>query len=151
MILLKKIDALPQQPEIYTLPLAIKSKVTIGFSPDNQSFTIVSHEGQILRSSLKPELINKQPIETYQAGTENIAIGKNGYIATGGAGAALRMWDVEGHQLADFRGYWGTINSVNFSEDGRYLLAGGDDGVPRIWRIDRQIPELIEQAQKWLK
>jgi WD40 repeat protein len=151
IILLKKIDILPQQPEIHTLPLAIKSKVTIGFSPDNQSFTIVSHEGEILRSSIKPELIKQEPIETYQAGTENIAIARNGYIATGGAGAALRMWDVEGHQLADFRGYWGTINSVNFSEDGKYLLAGGDDGVPRVWRIDRQIPELIAQAQQWLK
>jgi hypothetical protein len=55
-------------------------------------------------SSMKPELLKREPIETYQAGTENIAIARNGYIATGGAGAALRMWDLEGHQLADFRG-----------------------------------------------
>jgi WD40 repeat protein len=57
---------------------------------------------------------------------------------------------VRGRQLADFRGYWGTIRSINFSRDGKYLLAGGDDGIPLVWQIDRQIPDLIEQANRWL-
>jgi WD40 repeat protein len=133
----------------------------VGFSGDNRSFTIVSKEGRIWRSNLEPKIIDG-PIETYQAGTANIAISQDGKIATGGTGAALRLWDLQGRdlhqgrQIADFRGYWGTIRSINFSSkatdgNGEYLLAGGDDGIPRVWQIDREIPDLIEQGCKWLK
>jgi WD40 repeat protein len=152
VILIKNIKNLPN-PNIKTLqlPKEIEGKVLVGFNQDKKSFTIVSHEGEILQSNMEPKLIKKEPKSTYQAGTENIAISSiSGNIATGGAGAALRLWDTEGRQVADFRGYWGTINSVNFSTNGEYLLAGGDDGVPRVLQVNRKIPELIEQAEKWL-
>jgi WD40 repeat protein len=152
VILIKNIDRLLDRPNVDRLKVPTDSKVTIGSSPkDDQTFTIVSHEGEIWRSTLEPKLINDLPIETYQAGTENIAISsKDNEIATGGAGAALRLWDLQGRQLADFRGYWGTIRSINFSKDGKYILAGGDDGIPRVWWIDRQIPQLIQQGCQWL-
>jgi WD40 repeat protein len=157
VVLIKNIDRLPNRPDVQQLKLpdGIESKVTIGFNPDNKSFTIVSHKGEIWRSTLEPKLINDLPIETYQAGTENIAMNiltssQGSEIATGGAGAALRLWDLQGRQIADFRGYWGTIRSINFSKDGKYILAGGDDGIPRVWRIDRQVPQLIKQGCQWL-
>jgi WD40 repeat protein len=71
-------------------------------------------------------------------------------IATCGAGAALRLWDLQGRQIADFRGDWGTIRSLDFSKDGKYLLAGGDDGIPRVWQIDRDLPTLIDRGCQWL-
>lgn len=151
--LIKNIGDLSNYPD-QLIPLRlsanINSKVTVGFSSDSKSLTIVSKEGKIWRSNLKLELIG-EPIETYQAGTENTAISQDGKIATGGAGAALRLWDLQGRQTADFRGYWGTIRSINFSKDGKYLLAGGDDGIPRVWQIDRDIPTLIKQGCKWLE
>ena len=154
VVLLKNINHPEIQPieSPLQLPPDISSKVTIGFSPDNRSFIMVSKEGKIWRSNLAAKSIDNLPIETYQAGTQNIAISnKNSEIATGGAGAALRLWDLQGRQIADFRGYWGTIRSINFSRDGKYLLAGGDDGIPRIWQIDRDIPATIEQGCQWLK
>jgi WD40 repeat protein len=154
VVLLKNINHPGRQPIEYPLqlPQDISSKVTIGFSPDNRSLTIVSKEGKIWRSNMQAKSIDDRPIETYQAGTENIAINsKNSEIATGGAGAALRLWDLQGRQIADFRGYWGTIRSINFSRDGKYLVAGGDDGIPKVWRIDRDLATSIEQGCQWLK
>jgi WD40 repeat protein len=152
VILIKNIKNLPNPIiKLLQLPKEIEGKVLVGFNQDKKSFTIVSHEGEIFQSNMEPKLIKKEPKSTYQAGTENIAISSiSGNIATGGAGAALRLWDTEGRQVADFRGYWGTINSINFSTNGEYLLAGGDDGVPRVLRVNRKISELIEQAKKWL-
>ncbi|WP_342761371.1 AAA-like domain-containing protein [Chamaesiphon polymorphus] len=151
-----KIERPTQRPQVkqlkYDREKALRSKVIVGFSKDPQLFTIVSKEGKIWRSEIETNLIeDEKGVQTYQAGTENIDISsQDGSIATGGAGAALRIWDVRGRQLADFRGYWGTIRSINFSRDGKYLLAGGDDGIPLVWQIDRQIPDLIEQANRWL-
>jgi WD40 repeat protein len=152
VILIKNINNPNHNPTAHPLQLVqdIGSKVTIGFSKDDRFLTIVSQEGKIWISDLEPKLINDRPIETYQVGTENIAIGKNGEIATGGAGAALRLWNLQGSQIADFRGYWGVIRSINFSKDDKYLLAGGDDGIPIVWQIDRDIPTLIKQGCQWL-
>jgi WD40 repeat protein len=151
VVLIKNVNSSKPIAEKLVLPNNLGSKVTIGFNQDNQSFIIVSKEGRIWQSSMKPKLIDEKPIETYQAGTENIALGKDGKIATGGAGAALRIWDLQGRQIADYRGYWGAIKSINFSKDGKYILAGGDEGVAKIWQIDRDIPALIKQGCQWLK
>ncbi len=153
--LIKNVNNLPaEKPVVYKFTVNSErddsSKVVIGFGEDDRSLTIVSKEGKIWRSNLDGKII-EGPIETYQAGTENIAISGDANIATGGAGAALKIWDLEGHQIADFKGYWGTIRSINFSKDGKYLLAGGDDMMPRVWQIDREIPKLIEQGCDWLK
>jgi WD40 repeat protein len=150
VLLIKNINDPSHQPTERILPNNFDSKATIGFSQDNQSFTIVNKEGKIWRSTMEPKLINDLPIETYQAGTRNITLSENGNIATGGAGAALRIWDAQGRQLNDFRGYWGTIKSINFSKDSKYLLAGGDDGIPLVWKIDRDISTLIKQGCQWL-
>ena len=159
VILIKDIKNLPNKPNVKELHLKdknskdVESKVVVGFNPDSKSFTIFSHdEGEIWQSSMEPKLFNQNPSQTNQSGTENIAVTKSNHVATGGAGAALRLWNVDdGRQLADFRSYWGTINSVHFSQDDKYLLAGGDDGVPRIWRVDRKIEDLIKQGEDWLK
>jgi WD40 repeat protein len=155
VILIKNINDIyraSNQPIKLSIPYNFGSKVTVGFSPDNNSFMIISKNGEIWRSSMEPKLFSEKPIETYQAGTENIAFSRDGkYIATGGASAALRSWDLVGRQTADYRGYWGTIRSINFSKDGKYILAGGDDGIPRVWQIDRDIPALIKQSCDWLE
>lgn len=150
VMLIKNINDPTRQPIESTLPNNFGSKATIGFSQDNQSFTIVNKDGKIWKSTMEPKLINHRPIETYQAGTRNITLSENGDIATGGAGAALRIWDSQGRQINDFRGYWGTIVSINFSKDSKYLLAGGDDGIPLVWKIDRDFPTLIKQGCQWL-
>jgi WD40 repeat protein len=150
VMLIKNINDPIHQPTESTLPNNFGSKATIGFSQDNQSFTIVNKDGKIWKSTMEPKLINDRPIETYQAGTHNITLSENGNIATGGAGAALRIWDAQGRQISDFRGYWGTIISINFSKDSKYLLAGGDDGIPLVWKIDRDIQTLVKQGCQWL-
>jgi WD40 repeat protein len=147
---------LDRQNNIKKIPFAfnrdVKDKVAIRFSNDNQSMAIVSQEGKIWRSDMSGNLLDSNPVETYQAGTENASFSQDDRsIATGGAGSALRLWDLQGRQIADFRGYWGTIRSINFSKDGKYLLAGGDDGIPSVWQTDRDIPTLVRQGCQWLQ
>ncbi len=154
-VIIKNINS-QQQDKIkkirFSFDRYVKDKVAIRFSSDNQTMVIVSQEGKIWRSDMSGNLLNKKPIETYQAGTENASLSQDSQsIATCGAGAALRLWDLQGRQIADFRGYWGTIRSINFSKDGEYLLSGGDDGIPRVWQIDRDIRTLIKQANQWLE
>ena len=153
VVLIENIHNSSLKPVEHLIPLPkdVSGKMTIGFSKDNQSLTIVSREGKIWRATMEPKLINDRPIETYQAGTENIAVSRDGSIATGGAGAALRLWDLQGRQIRDFRGYWGTIRSISFSKDGRYLLAGGDDGIPMVWQIDQDLAHLIDRGCQWLQ
>jgi WD40 repeat protein len=141
------------EPEDFSVKT--QSKVAIGFDPKSQSLAIVSHDGEIwycqIFGSCSP------PHQTYQVGTENISFSqdKNSdfYIGTSGAGAALKLWDLQGQQTAEFRGNSGTIRSINFSEskDGnKYVLTGGDNGIPQVWQIDLETPKLIERGCNWL-
>ena len=54
-------------------------------------------------------------------------------LATAGQDGTLRVWDMDGNQLAVLRGHAGPASCVVFSPDGRELLSGGDDGAVRTW------------------
>jgi WD40 repeat protein len=130
-----------------------KSKVAIGFDPKSQSLAIVSHDGEIWHCQISGSC--SPPHQTYQVGTENISFSQKEnsdlYIGTSGAGAVLKLWDLQGQQIADFRGNSSTIRSVNFSADGKYVLTGGDNnGIPQVWQIDRTPSDLIRQGCNWL-
>jgi WD40 repeat protein len=123
------------------------SRMAVGFSRDSQFLTIFSiAEGKIWRLKMEPKLKKVVPILTSQTGTENIAISDDNKIATGGAGATVRTWDDQGRQLADFRGSWGAFKSISFSEDGKYIVAGGKNGIPKVWQIKRSLSTLIKEA-----
>jgi WD40 repeat protein len=150
-VIIKNIKSIHPDIIKFALGKYVKDKVAIRFSRDNRMMIIVSQEGKIWRADLSGNLLDNTPIETYQAGTENASLSQDDRaIATCGAGAALRLWDLQGRQIADFRGDWGTIRSIDFSKDGKYLLAGGDDGIPRVWQIDRDLPTLIDRGCQWL-
>jgi WD40 repeat protein len=128
-----------------------QGKVIIVFSSDSKSIAAIGRDGKIWKSSIKDKLFDSTPIETYQAGTTNAAFGLGDKsIATVGASSAVRIWDFQGRQLADYRSYWGNLNSVDLTKDGKYVLVGGDDGIPRVWKIDRDLPALIDAGCKWL-
>jgi WD40 repeat protein len=128
-----------------------QGKALIIFSNDSKSIAAIGRDGKIWKSGINDNLFDSTPIETYQAGTINAAFGlSDKFIATIGAGSAVRIWDFQGRQLADYRSYWGNLNSVDLSKDGKYILVGGDNGIPRVWRIDRDLPTLIAAGCEWL-
>jgi WD40 repeat protein len=65
-------------------------------------------------------------------------------LATAGADAAIRIWDVETKTLAQtLRGHDDGVSSLAFSPTGDRLAAAGGDGTVRMWdpatAIERQI------------
>ncbi len=127
--------------------------VLLGYSADGQSLVSSSQSGLIQRWDAKGQPMGAE-INTYQVGTNNVVnMNPKGQLVTVGAGGAIRLWDQMGRQLADFRrtrvdglGFLSSGLSVKISDDGKWLITGGDDGIPRLWPLDRDLSRLIEQG-----
>jgi len=63
----------------------------------------------------------------------------SGRVATGGADAFVRMWQLEGTSvdfLSTLKYHDGPVNCVRFSPDGTKLCSAGEDGVIVLWTRD---------------
>lgn len=49
---------------------------------------------------------------------------------------AMRLWDVtSGQKLRDFTDFTDSVNTLEFSRDGRLLLSGSSDALVRLWNV----------------
>jgi WD40 repeat protein len=85
------------------------------------------------------------------------------FLATASSDNTVKVWDLQGNLLADFRGYKGNLLqgepdfielksqvwSVCFSPDGKQIVAGYGDGKVRFWRFE-SLAELIARGKAWL-
>jgi WD40 repeat protein len=126
-------------------------RVLVSFNADSRSLIVVSSEGKLHRWNRSGQSI-AAPVETYQAGIYSVSLSAtNQSVVMAGSGGAVRLWDLQGRQVADFRGHWGLVRTVSLSQDGKWLLSGSDDGVPRIWPVTRQLTDLVTQGCQWLQ
>jgi WD40 repeat protein len=56
-------------------------------------------------------------------------------VATGGQGALVRIWTVEGEHVRDLAGFGALAVDVSWSPDGERLVSGSNDGTARVWSI----------------
>lgn len=74
---------------------------------------------------------------TGHTGTVNaVAFSSDGKRAVSGSDdRTIRIWDIDGKQLACLQGASGEVYTVAFSRDGKYLLSGGRDRLLRLWDL----------------
>ncbi|WP_232731875.1 WD40 repeat domain-containing protein, partial [Kamptonema formosum] len=56
-------------------------------------------------------------------------------LATGSSDGTVKLWDLQGKQLASLKGHQGWVNSVAFSPDGQRLATGSEDGTAKLWDL----------------
>jgi WD40 repeat protein len=50
----------------------------------------------------------------------------------------VRLWNLSGQQLAEFKAHQGAIPRVSFSPDSKTLATAGGDGAARLWDLSGQ-------------
>ncbi|MDX5319696.1 MAG: WD40 repeat domain-containing protein [Bacteroidota bacterium] len=74
-------------------------------------------------------------------------------LASSSADYTIKLWDVKTYkELKTFTGHTWTINSVEISRDGQYVLSSSNDGTSRIWSVESgeniiQIPSKGEASR----
>ncbi|NNM23296.1 MAG: hypothetical protein HKO54_07065 [Flavobacteriaceae bacterium] len=115
-------------------------------SEDNQYIGVSSYDGSISIYQVGNDLsISKiHSYTVHKDGVSDIAFGPTSgdvapTIATASLGGTAALWNMDGVKLKEFVGHAGSVNSVDFSPDGKLIITGSDDGSWRIWNA---VPEM---------
>jgi len=75
-------------------------------------------------------------IKGHDGGITSVSFSPNGeIIATGSWDKTVRLWNLRGEKIQQFRGHEGGITSVCFSPDGQTIGTGSEDGTARLWNL----------------
>ncbi|GCL50202.1 WD-repeat protein [Microcystis aeruginosa NIES-3804] len=72
-------------------------------------------------------------------------------LATGMRNNTIRLWDIKGNLIKEFKGHEGGVNSVAFSPNGQFIASGADDNTVRLWDIKGNLIKEFKGHQQSVK
>jgi WD40 repeat protein len=129
--------------QVFAIKVNQKNITNLLFSPDGQ-YLAISGEGEnapsLLGRIVTITLWNSSSkqiteIDDQQKNLINSVVFSpdSKQLATSGSDGMVRLWDISGKQLAEFKGHQQQINSVVFSPDGKQLATTGNESIVRLW------------------
>ena len=90
-----------------------------------------------------------QNYNTIPAGNVNdLAFTPDGKTIISGGTSELEIWSVaNGNRIASIKADSSWVNCIDVSADGKFVAAGGNDGVIRVWDIANYLPKKQETTQ----
>ncbi|KAI7902357.1 WD40-repeat-containing domain protein [Cokeromyces recurvatus] len=106
---------------------------------------------------IRPHRSNKyNPVSFWRIskqGLTDIAFSPDGvYMALTGMDGQLRIIDYRSERLIDvFSSYYGKLNCVDWSPDGRYILTGGEDDLVTLWSfVEKRLVARCQGHRSWV-
>ena len=113
--------------------------------PKNPILAIVDNDEDI-RLYYPPDWQNYNTIPA--GNVYDLAFMPDGKTIISGGINELEIWSVEnGNRIASIEEYAGWVKCVDVSADGKFVAAGGNDGVIRVWDIANYLPKKQETPQ----
>ncbi len=82
---------------------------------------------------------------------KDLAFTPDGKTIISGGTSELEIWSIaNGNRIASIEGYSGWVKCVDVSADGKFVAAGGNDGVIRVWDMANYLPTKQEMTQNFV-
>src|SRR5260221_3694627 len=124
-----------------TLQLHTTRAMSIAFNPEGTMLASGSYDGGVevwkIERESSPHRI--RTLQGHPTWVSAVAFGPHGQLASVSYGGKVKLWEAEsGKCLRTFQGYSSVICSVTFSPDGSFLVHGDDNGVLKVWDVEKE-------------
>jgi WD40 repeat protein len=111
----------------------------IDISPDASNVVSGGSDGNIriwANPALRPwPAQTVRTLKAHDGGVTAVALGPPGALATAGADGSVKLWSLRPAPAARSLAFRQPARTLSFSQDGRRVFAGGEDGLIRVWSV----------------
>ncbi|MEH1861798.1 MAG: caspase family protein [Nostoc sp.] len=117
----------------------------VRFSPDGKMLAVDNDtDGRIRLLSI----IDGRELRSFEG--ETVSFSPDGkMLAFGSKEGNIKLWTIDGEELATIKGHNSAVSSLSFSPDGKKLASSSHDGTIVLWNLD--FDELLAQACDWAR